>query len=346
MERVAYLIILALLSSLQTASASDDVKRLRLNLPAGAHESIRHVAREFQWEVDKQTGGKVKIEMEEVSPYSDNEILPLVSAGKIDAGGTTLDQFASAAPLAGIFLQPFMFNFNALIRAAAKPGSEIRKLIDANVLERTGTRVLWWQPNGSNVIFSKGVPSDGASVASLPVGTPDDQSKALITACGGIARPMATAELGKAFEDGQIKAAATDLLGVTTNNLWDAADTIMNTQHTPSLYILVINDKVWQGLSPEHQSVITTVATDVQERTWDRYVATEAVTYSLAEQRGMEVYELSPNEFSDWRACSSPLLEAYMERAGASGQKLFIAYGRLRTDPCCQEAPGAASAER
>jgi TRAP-type transport system periplasmic protein len=133
---------------------------------------------------------------------------------------------------------------------------------------------------------------------------------------------------------------------VTTNNLWDAADTIMNTQHTPSLYIFVINETVWQKLTPEQQITVSTVAAEIQERTWDRYLATESVTYGLAEQRGMEVYELSPNEFADWRACSSPLLEAYMERAGASGQKLFSAYGKLRTDPCCREAPGAASAER
>jgi hypothetical protein len=41
-----------------------------------------------------------------------------------------------------------------------------------------------------------------------------------------------------------------------------------------------------------------------------------------------------------WRACSSSLLEAYMERTGEAGPKLFAAYGKLRTDACCREAPG------
>jgi hypothetical protein len=35
-------------------------------------------------------------------------------------GATSLNQFAYDVPLAGVFLQPFMFNFDALVRAAAK----------------------------------------------------------------------------------------------------------------------------------------------------------------------------------------------------------------------------------
>jgi C4-dicarboxylate-binding protein DctP len=330
--------------SSSVASAAEEAKTFRLTLPASAHEAIRHITREFKWEMEKRSAGSVKIELNDVSTYKDNDIIAAVAAGSIEIGGTTLDQFANEAPLAGIFLQPFMFNFSALIRAAAKPGGEIRALVDANILEKTKTRVLWWQPNGSNVIFAKGVPAEGASIANLSVGTPDDRSKELIEACGGKPEPVPTSDLYSAFREGKIKAAATDILGVTTNNLWDAADTIMNTQHTPSLYLFAVNDRAWQSLSPEQQKTMSAVAREIQDKTWDRYLATEAVAYSLAEQRGMDVYELSRHDSEEWRACSSPLLEAYMERTGGAGQQLFAAYGKLRTDPCCRDAPDHSSA--
>lgn len=344
MKRVAFQFAVALLISAAAASASEETTALRFTLPQSAHEALRHITREFKWELEKQSGGAIAIELNEVSSYKDNDIIAAVTSGAIDMGGTTLDQFANEAPLAGIFLQPFMFNFNALIRAAAKPGSEIRGLIDADILEKTRTRVLWWQPNGANVIFAKGVPAEGASITGLAVGTPDDRSKELIAACGGKPHPVPTADLYSALRGDKIKAAVTDILGVTTNNLWDAADTIMNTQHTPSLYVIAISERVWQSLSPERRKIMEAVAADIQERTWDRYLATEAVAYSLAEQRGMEVYELTQHDFEDWRACSSPLLEAYMERTGDTGQQLFAAYGKLRTDPCCRDAPDRSSA--
>lgn len=339
--RAAFFILVSLLIAAPAASAAEDVKTLRFSLPASAHEAIRHIAREFASEIEQRTDGMLKVELNDVSSYKDNEVIPAVASGGIDIGGTTVDQFAQKAPLAGLFLQPFMFNFNALVRGAARPGGEIRGLIDDDVLQGTGTRVLWWLPNGSKVIFSKGVPADAASIAGLPVGTPDDQSREMIAACGGDAHPMPTADLHAAFKAGTIRAAATDILGVTTNSLWDAADTIMNTQHAPSLYLIVISDPVWQQLSRAQQVIMMSVAAQIQDRTWDRYLATESVAYSLAEQRGMEVYELSPNDFENWRACSSPMLEAYMERTGGAGLQLFSAYGKLRTDPCCRDAPGA-----
>jgi hypothetical protein len=39
-----------------------------------------------------------------------------------------------------------------------------------------------------------------------------------------------------------------------------------------------------------------------------------------------------------WRECTAPLLESYVDRIGELGPKLFAAYGRLRTDPCCNSA--------
>jgi hypothetical protein len=35
-----------------------------------------------------------------------------------------------------------------------------------------------------------------------------------------------------------------------------------------------------------------------------------------------------------------------MERVGEPGLKLFVAYGKLRTDPCCREAPVSAATAR
>jgi C4-dicarboxylate-binding protein DctP len=316
-------------------------KTLRLNLPASAGRPISENIRDFQREVERRSGGAMKIEIaDKARLYEDNEVISAVSSGAIEMGATSLNQFAYDVPLAGVFLQPFMFNFNALVRAAAKPGSEIRTLIDDEILYWTNARVLWWQPRGSTVIFSRRTPDiSPAAIVNHPVGAPDDLTKELTKACGGSPHLVPTSDLYDALEKESIQITMTDIFGVTERNLWRVADTIVNTKHSPSLFIVVINDKVWAGLSEKQRQILSEAAGVAQERMWDLFAKVEAEAYAFAEQKGMKVHEPSPKEVVAWRECSAPLLESYVDRIGDLGPKLFAAYGRLRTDPCCNNAP-------
>ena len=51
-------------------------------------------------------------------------------------------------------------------------------------------------------------------------------------------------------------------------------------------------------------------------------------------QKGMTVHELTPDQVSDWRACSATIVEDYMQNNADLARQLLAAYGRLRTHPC------------
>lgn len=322
------------------APASVQAKTLRLNVPVSAGNPINENIQDFRREVERRTGGAIKIALTgKAQAYEDNEVISAVSSGAIEMGATSLNQFAYDVPLAGVFLQPFMFNFDALVRAAAKPGSEIRTLIDEEILYWTNARVLWWQPRGSTVIFSRRVPDfNPSAIVSRSVGAPDDLTKELTKACGGSPHLVPTSDIYSALDKESIQITMTDIFGVTERDLWRVADTIVNTKHSPSLFIVVINDKVWESLPEKQQKILSEAAAAVQERMWDLFAKTEADAYAFAAKKGMKVYEPSPREVVAWRECSAPLLESYVDRIGELGPKLFAAYGRLRTDPCCNNA--------
>src|SRR5438093_1939166 len=63
---------------------------------------------------------------------------------------------ADKLPALAMLDQPFLFNFDALINAAFAPGGDLRAVIDKTLLETMGVRVLWWQPIGNQIVFSKG----------------------------------------------------------------------------------------------------------------------------------------------------------------------------------------------
>ena len=71
-------------------------------------------------------------------------------------GVAGLYQFAKRIPAIDIMEQPFLLNFEALVRATASPDSEIRKLIDKAISGHVGVRVLWWQSVGNQIFISKG----------------------------------------------------------------------------------------------------------------------------------------------------------------------------------------------
>jgi TRAP-type C4-dicarboxylate transport system substrate-binding protein len=61
----------------------------------------------------------------------------------------------------------------------------------------------------------------------------------------------------------------------------------------------------------------------------------DARAYAFAREKGMKIHELTPDDVSEWRACSAALVDDYMKEAGELASKLMAAYGRLRTQPCC-----------
>jgi C4-dicarboxylate-binding protein DctP len=128
---------------------------------------------------------------------------------------------------------------------------------------------------------------------------------------------------------------------VREHGLWQVVDTITNLRHAPSLFLVIINEKAWQSLAPTHREIMSEVGQDSQSYMWARFATIRADAYAFAAQKGLRIVEPQPEEVAAWRACTAPLLEAYVERAGDAGPKLFAAYGRLRTEACCRGAPEA-----
>lgn len=336
--------LVKLLCWLGAPPALGQTTTLRMSLPISTDSPIGQNIGEFARQVEARTGWAVRIELQGTDKrYEEHEVVAAVASGSTEIGATTLNQFAYDVPLAGAFLQPFLFNFDGLVQAATNRDGEIRKLIEDEVLYWTNARVLWWQPFGSSVIVSKKVPAiHPTAIAGRAVGAPDDQTRELISACGGIPHLVPPNDVFAALQKDTITAAATDIMSIKEHGLWQVADTITNLRHAPSLFLVVINEKAWQSLAPAHREILREVAQDAQSYMWTRFATIRAEAYAFADQKGMRIIEPEPTDVEAWRACTAPLLEAYMVRAGDSGPKLFAAYGRLRTEACCREVPGEA----
>lgn len=157
--------------------------------------------------------------------------------------------------------------------------------------------------------------------------------------CGGISLFIAASKQAEALKDGTVDAIMTGIGNLVSRELWKVSDAITRTEHAPVEFLVFINEKVWQSLSPEHQAIMTAAARSAEQGLRNRMAASEASAYGLARDKGMTVHQLTPDEVADWRACSAAMMEDFMSTSGELGRRLMAAYAKLRTDPCCTAGP-------
>ena len=341
-----WLLCLALASALALpleVEAQQPVK-LRATIQVALTERLWGVALgRFKEEIEKRSEKTLSLEVfDKGKLYIDDAVVDAVASGAIEMGVAGLYQLAKKVPAIDMMEQPFLFNFDALIRAVVNPDSEVRTIIDTAVLENLGIRILWWQSLGNQIIVSKGRNlTEPGQIKGQRIRVYGETTAQLARSCGGTPFILSAFKMHDALRDKELDMVMCSIPAVPNRELWKVADTITRTWHAPVEYVAMINEKVWQSLSPSHQTLIREVARKVEREVRDRLTEIEAEYYQFALGKGMKVYDLTPDQVADWRACSAEVLDEFMSNHPEMARRLLAAYGRLRTEPCCSTAPNA-----
>jgi C4-dicarboxylate-binding protein DctP len=316
--------------------------KLKANLQTPLFTTYGKSMVRFKEEVERRSKSAITIEIfDKAQLYRDEQVVGAVSSGAVDIGTTATQQFAYGAPAVAVIDLPFLFNFRALIDTAARPGSEIRKLIDEAILAKLGVRVLWWQPLGDTVFYSKGRHvADPERLKEQRVAVPSKPLEELIRRCGGLPTSLSVQKFQDAIGGGTLDMAMASFAAFQTLNLSTVTDTITYTAHAPLEFLLVINEKTWQSLSPSHRDIMADAARSVEREVREQLSKLEVEISKMATDKGIKIRRLTPDQVAEWRACSADLVADYMDKNGDLARRLMAAYSKLRTDPCCAVGPG------
>ena len=294
-------------------------------------------------EVEKNSNNTLSIDIfDRAQLFGATEVVGAVSSGAVDIGVAASYHFASRVPAVAILDQPFLFNFSALVRAAATPGSEIRSMIDQAILADLGVRVLSWQELGNTVFFSKGEGvANPEHMKGQRVGVNGKALAELVARCGGRPIELSFETLHDVMKGGGLDMAMAGISAVQVFPLWEFTDTITRTQHVPVEFLLIINERTWQSLDHARRTAISGAAAKVELQMREQLSEMEARIAAFASSKGFKIQELTADQVVEWRACSAGLITDYMDRNGEFAAKLMAAYGRLRTQPCCTTAPSS-----
>jgi C4-dicarboxylate-binding protein DctP len=321
----------ALLISVSSAAslAADTTLRISLQLPLKSHLGQNLLL--FKNEVEKNSGGKVEVQIyDSAQLYKDKEVPQAVGSGSIEMGVASLTRFVGDVPAVDIFYVPFMFNTEELVRKAVAPGSTVRTLLDDAILE-TGSRVLWWQAYGGAILLSKGAPvRTPAEMKGKKVRVFGKTLGAFTEAAGGSPTLISGSEQYLAYQRGTVDYGMTGVSGVKSRKLWEVMDHITVTNHADIEFIVLINEKFWEGLSADTQKVITNAALKAEMAVRDEMSKIEADAYAAARENGMIIYTPTAEELAAWKETAQPVIDGYKASSGALGASVLEAAQQLQ----------------
>lgn len=304
--------------------AADTTLRISLQLPLKSHLGQNLVL--FKEEVEKASEGKVEVQIyDSAQLYKDKEVPQAVGSGAIEMGVASLTRFVGDVPAVDIFYLPFVFNTEELVRKAVAPGSPVRAPLDAAILE-TGSRVLWWQAYGGAILLSKGAPvKTPADMKNKKVRVFGKTLGAFTEAAGGSPTLISGSEQYLAYQRGTVDIGMTGVSGVKSRKLWEVMDHITVTNHADIEFIVLVNEKFWQGLDEGTRKIISDAALKAEMAVRDEMTKIEEGAYAAAKENGMTVYTPTAEEITEWRKTAQPVIDGYKAASGELGQKVLDA---------------------
>ena len=122
----------------------------------------------------------------------------------------------------------------------------------------------------------------------------------------------------------------TGVSGVKSRKLWEVMDWITVTNHADIEFIVVVNEKFWQGLTGAQRDIVTTAARNAEAHVRDEMANIEAEAYAAAEKAGMKVQTLSDADIDAWRQATRPVLDSYLKESGPLGAQIYKAAQDLK----------------
>lgn len=306
------------------AAQAERTLRITLQLPLSSPLGQNLLA--FEERVEAASGGEIQVRIYPGAQlYTDREVPAAVASGQIEMGVSSLMRFAGTVPAVDIFTVPFVFDTEALVRAATAPGSPVRAPLDAAMAEK-GARPLWWQPYGfSLVMMRRGVARLPEDIAGRKIRTFGKALEAFVDALGGGATNISGSRQFLAYERGTVDGGMTGPLTIKDRKLYQVLESATLTDHSAVEFVVLVNERLWRSLADGERALLTAAARAAEAELRDSFPALARAALEEAEANGMTVYRPTAEERAAWRAASAPLRQVYLDSAGELGRELLAA---------------------
>jgi TRAP-type C4-dicarboxylate transport system substrate-binding protein len=277
----------------------------------------------FASDVDKATGGKLKIQVHaNASLFKADQIKRAVQQGQAQIGEILLVNYQNEWQIFGADGLPFLADS---YDEAMKLYKAQRPLLDKKLAEQ-GMFLLYsvaWPPQG---IYSKKQINSAADMKGLKWRAYSPATSRIAELVGAQPVTIQAAELSQAMATGVIDSYMSSGSTGYDTKTYEHIKNWYDTQAWLPKNAVVVNRAAFNALDKATQDALLKAGADAETRGWAASKAENDRTVGLLKQNGMNIIKPSPQLKADMQKVGDTMLKEWLEKAGAEGKTLVDAY--------------------
>jgi TRAP-type C4-dicarboxylate transport system substrate-binding protein len=314
---------LALLGAALVSSAALAQTKWDMPTPYAATNFHTENIAQFATEVEKATGGKLKIQVHaNASLFKAPEIKRAVQGGQAQIGEILLSGYSNEDPIFGTDSVPFLATSYA---DAMKLWKIQRKYVEERFAKQ-GMVVLFavaWPPQG---IYSTKPLAAIADMKGLKMRAYNPATSRIAELAGAQPVTIQAAELAQAMATGAVNANITSGATGYDTKAWEVVKNYYDTQAWLPKNLVFANKKAFDALDKATQDALLKASADAEARGWK--ASEDKTSFYLAElkKNGMNVQAPSAQLKADFQKIGAQMTEEWLKTAGADGKAIVDAF--------------------
>ncbi|MCP5283079.1 MAG: TRAP transporter substrate-binding protein [Rhodoferax sp.] len=308
-----------------TGLSAGAMAQTKWDLPAAYPATNFHsvTLTEFANDVDKATGGKLKITVHPgASLFKAPEIKRAVQGGQAQAGEILLANFANEWPIYAADGMPFLadsYDEAMKLYKAQKPLLEKKLASDGMMLLYS----VPWPPQG---IYSKKPINSAADLKGIKWRAYSPATARIAELVGAQPVTVQAAEVSQAFATGVAESMMSSGSTGADSKLYEHVKYWYDTQAWLPKDAVIVNKKAFDALDKPTQDALLKAAADAEVRGWAASKKTNTDSLAKLKAGGMEILQPSAALKADMKKVGETMLAEWLAKAGDDGKALVDAF--------------------
>lgn len=289
----------------------------------GANTFQTQNVQQFADEVDKATGGKLKIILHPGgSLFKQPEIKRAIQGGLAPAGEFIISGLANENPLFGVDSIPFL----ATSYADAKRLYEAAKPVQAKVLAAQGVKPLFSVPWPGQSLYSVKAIGSADDFKGTKMRTYNPATTKIAQMLGASPVTIQLPELGQALATGAANNFLTSSASGADSKLYEQTRFFYPVNGWLPRNVTAVNQKAFDALDKPTQEAVLKAAAAAEQRGWAASEKVDTDSIKVLSANGMTVAQPSDSVKKALLAIGETMTTEWLASAGADGKAVIDAY--------------------
>jgi TRAP-type C4-dicarboxylate transport system substrate-binding protein len=276
----------------------------------------------FAAEVDKATGGAVKINVKSGGQlgFKGPEHLRAVRDGLVPMADVLSIQQIGDEPILGIEGVPFLAGNSDELKVLHK---YIRPIYEKTA-EKNNQKVLYMVPWPTQYLHMKTAAASVDELKGIKIRVPNKGTQDMLAAVGMNAILIPWGEVIPALASGAVDGVSTSAVSGVDGKFWEFLKVSHATNQNWASQMVTVNMDEWNKIKPEHQAAIVAVAKKLEPGFWDISNKSDTDSVAKLKENGMKIMTPSAEMMTALRERTKPQLEAFLKKVPAAKEPIMM----------------------